>query len=437
MKPEKSKPIGIRVGNLFVLVIVMGTLLTLLAVLTGCPEAQNMMKPVITEPADTEPPAMVGDMKKPEEPETTEQEETPAEEEPADTTPPTVVEVAWYGDEQLTEALTTDSEVWSGDTIYTVVTFSEPMMHIVANDETVRPVLYIVVDGKTKRYKMLPHSADLKSGEAKPTNGDTDEYLCKYTLPANIIGTLDLRVGSATTDTAGNKVAEALVHTTPFMVTEPEPEQITLTLPPGYTLPPELIPTELTTLSANERALVEADAITGQVVNTAIHPYTTKKPADVISLLPYKDREEVYDLFVASINLPFFAEAAEKRKEQDITLRILYAEDVSAGKDFQAYVNYWAKILREIKFSVNHYRENTRFLLDIYFEENPQDAAYNVGTSSKYWILLEWYRLQLEHPRLPVPTGSLLHPKTPQGLLDLFRESARKGNIFGLDNPWD
>ena len=62
----------------------------------------------------------------------TEQEETSAAEQtpPADTTPPTVVEVMWYGDQQLTEVLTTDSEVQSGDTVYTVVRFSEPMMHI-------------------------------------------------------------------------------------------------------------------------------------------------------------------------------------------------------------------------------------------------------------------------------------------------------------------
>ena len=109
----------------------------------GCLETQQMMKPVVTEPADT---VLVGEMKeepeeKPAESEVTEQEETSAAEQtpPADTTPPTVVEVAWYADQQLTEALTTDSEVQSGNTVYTVVTFSEPMMHIVADDEAVLP----------------------------------------------------------------------------------------------------------------------------------------------------------------------------------------------------------------------------------------------------------------------------------------------------------
>ena len=66
MKSEKSKPIGILFGNLFVFVIVMGTLLTLLAV-PGCDEAQNMMKPAVSEPADTAPPVTVGEVKKPEE----------------------------------------------------------------------------------------------------------------------------------------------------------------------------------------------------------------------------------------------------------------------------------------------------------------------------------------------------------------------------------
>ena len=64
---------------------------------------------------------------------------------------------------------------------------------------------------------MLPHEADLQSGEAKPLQDDTD-YLCKYTIPADIVGTLALRVGSVTADTAGNRVAEASVHTAPFEV---------------------------------------------------------------------------------------------------------------------------------------------------------------------------------------------------------------------------
>ena len=195
----------------------------------GCPETEQMMKPVVDEvmddkPADTTPPTTVGEVKEPEEkpaePTEAEQEETPAEEEsaPADTTPPTVVEVAWYRDWQMTELLTADSTVHPGDTVYTVVVFSEPVVHTVAEDKTARPALFIVIDGMEERYKMLPHGVGFESGEAKPLRGGTEDYLCKYTIPADAVGTLALRVGDATVDTAGNTVTEALIHTAPFMV---------------------------------------------------------------------------------------------------------------------------------------------------------------------------------------------------------------------------
>ncbi len=404
----------------------------------GCPETQQMMKPVVDEVMDdksAKPPAMVGDMKKPEEKPATETEPEVAEEEPepekpADTTPPTVVEVAWYADQQLTEVLTTDSEVQSGDTVYTVVRFSEPMMHIVAGDETVRPVLYIVIDGKTRRYKMLPHEADLQSGEAKPLQDDTD-YLCKYTIPADIVGTFALRVGSATVDIAGNKVAEASVHTTPFMVTEPEPEQ-TIPLPPGYTLPQELVP-ETVTLSQNERTLSNI-ILRYEEVNenwdTFAPPryFTTDKQADVISVLPYEYREEVYELFAASVDLPYFAEAAEVMKEVNIKLMTLADEARSTG-DWTPYDTYL--------FDTAHKRRGLyvggvipELLRDIYFEENPH-LLFQAGVS-RYWFILEWYRIQLEHANLNV--NKILQR---YDLLDLYRESCRNGNIFGFDNPWD
>ena len=197
-------------------------------VLTGCPEAQNMMQPVVSEPADTTPPAMVGEVKKPEETPATEPEESAEPTPPADTTPPTVVEVAWYADQQLTEMLTTDSEVHQGDTVYTVVRFSEPMLHTASEGRAARPSLYLITNGKLRQYRMLPHEVDLKSGEAKPLRDNTD-YLCKYTVPADMLGTIELRlrVGRASADTAGNEIAETLTYTAPFMVTElskfPEP----------------------------------------------------------------------------------------------------------------------------------------------------------------------------------------------------------------------
>ncbi len=403
----------------------------------GCPETQQMMKPIVTEPADT---VVVGELKEdpeeePAEPKVPEQEEAPAAEQPAeeatdpappaDTTPPTVVDVAWYSDSQRTEPLTVDSTVHPGDTVYTVVVFSEPMVHTVAADDTARPALSIVADGMAMQYKMLPHGVRFQSGEAKPLQGGTDDYLCKYTIPADTVGTLALQVGSATADEVGNRVTEASEHTALFMVVEPEPDQITLVLPPGYTLPTELIPTEPTILSADEQALAHAYQMLDWDA-TAIRQYTTDNPADAISLLPFKDREEVYNLFVSSVNLPAFTKAAERMKEINITLLILRTSNQ------EEYRTYKQEVAEERGFLG---LADLDPLVDIYFEENPQHLSHKPG-HSYYWIILEYYRLQLENPELP----NLFWKNRPlveaKEILDLFRQSARKGYIFGLDNPW-
>ena len=445
----------------------MGTLLTLLAV-TGCDEAGQMMAPVIdNEPANTVPPAMVGEMK--EEPEETpaEQEETPVTEletrepeepsTPEDTTPPTVVEVGWYGDWQMTQPLTADSTVHPGDTVYTVVTFSEPVVHVVADDETARPALSIAIDGTAERYRILPHGVGFQSGEAKPLQDGTDDYLCKYTIPADTVGILALRIDSTTTDRAGNAAAE-FSAVAPFWVVEmvelvPEPvepeepvddpmeprgEYVLPTLPPGYTLPRALTPTEATVLSEDEQALMEAHSTIG-LDGTALEAYTTQKPADVISLLPYKDREEVYELFVDSIHLPFFAEAAEVMKEINIRLGILYAEAKST-EDFGPYQDYRNDTLLKRGFFPRYSNKDLNTLEKIYLEEE-REGYRTLG--SRYWIILEWYRLQLEHPHLEtfapeeINHESIHNRPDPRELLNLFRKSVREGNILGLDNPWN
>ena len=441
LKEEKLKPSILKKWRLLGIVLV-----AFIVGVVGCDEAQNMMQPVVSEPADTTPPTMVGEVKEePEETPATEPEEEPAEEPeqeetptpepeeptdptpPADTTPPTVVEVGWYSDEQMTQALTMDSTVHPEDTVYTVVTFSEPVVHVVADDNTARPALFIVADGMATRYEVVPHGADLKTGEAQPIHGDTDEYLCKYTIPAGTVGTVALQVGSGTADTAGNRVAEVSEHIAPFVVTTPEPEPASLTLPPGYTLPPELIPTEPTVLSADEQALIEADEVIGWDSTATNLQTQAGKDADLISLLPHQDREEVYSLFVASVDLPFFAEAAEKMKEGEVMLRTLWAEYKKTG-NWSAYDTFRARSNFELNIPSNNW-----ILADIYFEENPQDPQYRDG-HSYYWMYLEWYRLQLEHYGKVEP--EYLPVLLPE-LLDHFRESARNGYIQGLDNPFD
>ena len=209
---------------------------------------------------------------------------------------------------------------------------------------------------------------------------------------------------------------------------EPEaPEQITLTLPTGYELPSELTPKAITR-SENEAALIAVDEFIRQNYIPDFDPTQPTlqtqagKTADLLSVLPYEAREEVYDLFVASINLPSFAEAAERVKESNIRLRISFGNVLrDANLD----------LLPDDQKKGSVEQGDLDVLADIYFEENPQDIPYRLG-HSHYWMILEYYRLQLENPELP----NFYTTDNPAELLKLFRESARKGWIFGLENPW-
>ena len=406
-------------------ILLLGVVLGAIILFTGCPEAEQMMGPVITdEPRDDpEPPTTVGEVKEPEEPEDPVEPVVtePEEPTPTDTTPPTVVEVGWYSDWQLTEAVTDD--IRPGDTIYTKVVFSEAMQHTVTDDSAARPALSIVLDDTTTHYQMLEHGVSLQSGEAKPLHGGTDNFVCKYTIPADVNGTIALRVGAKTADTVGNTVTEVSEHIAPFVVTEPES---TITLPPGYELPAELTPTEPTVLSADEQALANAALVVGIDHTSPPQYFTTDHVADVISVLPHKDREEVYDLFVASVDLPFFIEAAEEMKKININLIILSAEAYQSD-NWTPYNTYLSEIEKKQGLYVGGV--DPEELRDIYFEEN-KGIPYQAGVS-RYWFILEWYRIQLANPGLSVH-------KTLQryDLLDIYRQSCRDGNIFGYDNPW-
>ena len=193
----------------------------------------------------------------------------------------------------------------------------------------------------------------------------------------------------------------------------------TIVLPDGYELPEYLIPEEPTVLSEDEQALREQDELSGWDSTAPNLQTEAGKTADLISLVPYKDREEVYDLFVASIDLPFFEKAARKIKEVNITLGKLAAEARRTG-DWGPYDRFLSEA--DLELQIPEIRE---VLADIYFEENPEDVTYR-DDHSWYWIYLEWSRLQLQYPDLD----------SGRGILDHFRESCKKDYIQGLDNPF-
>ena len=196
----------------------------------GCDEGAQMMKPAVNKMADngkkqpTEPPTTVGEVKQ-EVP-----DETVKAEDAADTTPPTVAEVAYYRDWQLTKGLTATDTVRPGDTIYVKVVFSEPVVHVVSDTDDARPALSFVVNNQATQFQVAAHGAsgeDFVSGDCKPLHGGTDDYICKITVPAEAT-TLALQAEAETADVAGNAVGGVSVHTAPFSIVVPVVEPLTI-----------------------------------------------------------------------------------------------------------------------------------------------------------------------------------------------------------------
>lgn len=353
------------------------------------------MKPVVNEPADTEPvapadePVVMGEVK----PEPPAEEPTP----PADTTPPTVTEVAWYHDWQMTEPVVDD--IRPGDTIYTVVTFSEAMQHTVAGDGTARPALFIVVDGVETRYRMAAHGAsgeDFTSGTAKPLHGGTDDYLCKYTIPADTVGTIALRVEAESADVAGNMVAEESEYAAPFAVAKPTP----VTKPePRPSNPIEL----------GEVPLVEVGSE---------YTFTFENGETYPGYNPSPGLQHILDTH-PSAQLPFFEEA----------VKMVEVIDWVYLRSGEMYFPDWERIVTarrqvEAQFGLTKVVENTLHAMYVRF------LGYE--PNSTYWSRVEQIRILLQNPE-PLKTEM-----TAKGMADIqrrFGESLEEGLIVGETNP--
>ncbi len=468
------------------LLLIFTVMITVLAFLTvtGCDEGMNMVGPVITEPGEDSmtpdgPITTNGEMKQPPE-EIPGDNKDPGSEQP-EPTPEPDPEKPEPTPEAPKPTVTIDTVVQADDTSVTISGTSTNVpegakVTVVLGDNVITVKAVVDENGAWTATVPARKTARLSSGtimvkatakkvtaessfeiapppeptltidsaaqadDGSVTISGTSTELAKGTTVTVVLGdTLTVRartdsMGAWTAMVSATDATQLSAGTVPVTATastatannsftyEPPQQQMALTLPSGYSLPPELIPTEETLLSANEQSLIDVDQVLGWDA-TAILPSTTNSAADAISLLPYKDREEVYELFVASVDLPRFAEAAQKMKEVNITLRVMGAER-RITRDSEAYYAFLDKAEKERGL----HRMPSQILEKVYFEENPEDLPHEDG-NSRYWMILEWYRLQFAHPGIDL--GLELFD-----LLDLYRESCRKGWIFGLNNPW-
>ena len=379
-----------------------------------------MMKPVVADdPADVEPTTTVGEVKQPEpeaaEATTTDPEPTtPESTEPTDTEPPTVTGVAFYSDWQLTEEITA-ARVHPGDTVYTKVVFSEPVQHIVADDETARPALSFVLDGQATRYTIAAHGAsgkDFLSGVCKPFGSGVDDYLCKVVIPADTTGTFALQVEAETADTAGNAVAEASEHPALFIVAEPEP----IVEPPVVTEPAPIAEPSEPTPAPTEIKIVEVGSEYTFTLEGETYPGYNPSP----------EVQRILDTH-PSAQLPHFEEAVKMEEVVDWVYRKVW--DVYPDwKTNPASVDKMIAARRKVKgqFGLTKVIDDTLF--GEYFDFLGGDPE------SRYWFSVECFRLLMQHTeqlRLAYPS------KEYHEVWDQFKISLEKGYIVGQTNPND
>ncbi|MCG9133137.1 hypothetical protein J5I95_15780 [Candidatus Poribacteria bacterium] len=128
---------------------------------------------------------------------------------------PSVVSITHYRKRERPDYSKTTTTIGAGYPVYTVVTFSDNVPLVVADDESARPDIRAIINGNETQFHIVPYGSsgeNFWTGDAKPIDG-TRVFLCKYILPSDSIGTfsvvtaadmieppLPLKIIGATTD---------------------------------------------------------------------------------------------------------------------------------------------------------------------------------------------------------------------------------------------
>ncbi len=102
---------------------------------------------------------------------------------------PSVVSITHYSNRKRPYYSKLTRSVRAGVPVYTVVTFSDNVPLVVADDESARPDIRAIVNGSEIPFRIVPYGSsgeDFRSGDAKPIEG-TRVFLCKYILPILLV----------------------------------------------------------------------------------------------------------------------------------------------------------------------------------------------------------------------------------------------------------
>lgn len=142
-----------------------------------------------------------------------------------DTVPPTVTEVTYWQDEELSLPI----DIFHGGDIYTKIVFSEEMKVVIADEKKSRPILFYQIGRERLRYRVTDTDT-LQDGDAATQDGIT--FVCKNTIPEpERVTPFFIIVGKVSTDQRSNKLTGNYIHPTrviiePVPVVEPEPEPV-------------------------------------------------------------------------------------------------------------------------------------------------------------------------------------------------------------------
>ena len=169
---------------------------------------------------------------------------------------PTVVSVGYYGNWRLTNKLS--GTVKPGKKIFIKIVFSEPMKHR-SGDSDARPILYYRLGEERHRFRVREHGAGGKgketfvSGDVKPFQSGTDDFVCKYIVPADANGErFRIEIGRYSTDLDGNKLPAYYTHaeqlqcgpvptTKPTQPETPADDTVKKPVEPTDTTPPTVV----------------------------------------------------------------------------------------------------------------------------------------------------------------------------------------------------
>jgi hypothetical protein len=136
--------------------------------LTGCDEGMQMMKPAMEKPD--------------------EEKDIPSEPAPM----PTVVSITHYGDPTRVVQL---GKGLIGEVFYTEVVFSDNVPLVIADDETARPDIRLVVGPNEIPFHIVSHEVsgeDFQSGDCKPVE-ENRVFLCKFVIPEDVVMTVSVK----------------------------------------------------------------------------------------------------------------------------------------------------------------------------------------------------------------------------------------------------